>query len=159
MLAIECCIGYFTLVVSPKRLLSHKEWSLGHHLTNPRQNKEELASHCKKVTYCKHEQEDPSIVVDLVTHFGNKKRKVNKKWNVIMLFLELGAPPLCAKKATQITIIWFETTLQPQNTLPSNSFCYKHFFLVSGDRHLRKNWQLDSLDFKVSNWPPMELTL
>ena len=141
MLAIGCCIGYSTLVGSPNNLLSYYVWSLSHHLTNPRQNKEELPSDSKKVTYCKHEQEDPSIVVDLVTHFGNKKRKVNKKWNVIMLFLELGAPPLCAKKATQIMIIWFETTLQPQNTLPSNSFC-KHFFLVSADRHLQKNWQL-----------------
>ena len=120
-----------------KHLLSYYVWSLSHHLTNPRQNKEELPSDSKKVTYCKHEQEDPSIVVDLVTHFGNKKRNVNKKWNVIMLFLELGAPPRCAKKATQIMIIWFETTLQPQNTLPSNSFC-KHFFLVSADRHLQK---------------------
>ena len=137
MLAIGCCIGYSTFVGSPKHLLSYYVWSLSHHLTNPRQNKEELPSDSKKVTYCKHEQEDPSIVVDLVTHFGNKKRKVNKKWNVIMLFLELGAPPPCAKKATQIMIIWFETTLQPQNTLPSNSFC-KHFFLVSADRHLQK---------------------
>ena len=49
-------------------------------------------------------------------------------------------------------IIWFETTIQPQNTFG------KHFFLASADRHLQKI-DNQSLDFKVSNWPPMELTL